>query len=228
LLDRVARLDLVVDVGMHRGEWADAVRNAHPGVVIHGFEPTPELMEDLTRKYASSPEVVLNGYALGANSGSAGLHLNADNPSLNSMVGPSSPFGEVVDVDVLAGDDYLEAATITKVDFLKVDVEGFDLDVLRGFHRSLSANLIDVVQFEYNEWTLLARHLLADFYELLDPVGYDIGKVHPNGVEFQPYPTSAENWRGPACVAVVRSRPDLRERLATTPRRSSLRRYGTL
>jgi FkbM family methyltransferase len=201
-----APIRTAIDVGMHQGAWTDTVLRLHPHAVVHGFEAAPGLASDLQRRYVADQRVVVNPYGLGAAPGRALLHVNPTHSSLNSLVAdPRAPAGEAVEVELARGDDYLEQHGLAHVDFLKVDVEGYDLEVLEGFGRALAARAIDVVQFEYNRWTLVARHFLADFYDLLGPLGYTIGKVHPGGVDFRPYRLDDENWRGPACVAVLSS-----------------------
>ena len=216
-----------LDVGMHQGSWTDTLLEVQPGAVVHGFEPAPAMAVGLVRRYAGNRRVVVNPFALGATPGRAVLHIDPRSTSVSSLVvGPSTAGREPVEVDVVCGDDYLTRSDIGHVDVLKIDVEGYDLEVLLGFRRALAAGAIDVVQFEYNPWTLIARHLLADFYDLLDPLGYAIGKIHPSGVDFRPYDLESENWRGPACVAVLRSQAATITALANVDRggRRSARR----
>ena len=44
-----------------------------------------------------------------------------------------------------------------------------------------------VVQFEFTLWATIARTWLADFYDVLAPLGYDVGKVYPSAVEWRSY-----------------------------------------
>ena len=60
---------------------------------------------------------------------------------------------------------------IESIDFLKVDTEGADIDVLQGFRNAFEQGAVTMAQFEYNDLSLkLSRTLLADFYELLTPL----------------------------------------------------------
>ena len=82
----------------------------------------------------------------------------------------------------MRGDDYADGHGITHIDFLKVDAEGADHLVLRGFERLLRAGRIDVVQFEYARFALTTHFLLADFYvepENRAVCGAYIGKRRP-------------------------------------------------
>jgi hypothetical protein len=55
----------------------------------------------------------------------------------------------------------------------------------------------------------MSRFLLRDFYQLLEPAGYLVGKIFPNGVDFRPYSPDDENFFGPNFLAVQRKADDL-------------------
>ena len=58
-----------------------------------------------------------------------------------------------------------------------------------------------------------SRTLLIDYYDLLQPLGYQLGKLRPNGVEFHEYDPDRENWIGPDYVAVLNDELDLIDKL---------------
>lgn len=218
-LRRLARLGLgvVIDVGSHEGLWTDQVLAASPSAVVHCFEPQPALGDLLEARFGSHPRVSVHRSALGSTSGRAVLHVNPRDTALTSLVPGTEPTVDV-EVDVERGDDVLRREGISQVDFLKVDAEGHDLEVLKGFGEALSGAAVRVVQFEYNVWNIHSRVLLADFYDLLEPLGYRLGKVHPDGVDFRPYSTAYENWVGPSCIAVHRDHPDHLQAIAVRGR----------
>lgn len=201
-------LRVAIDVGGFEGEWTALVRREQPGCAVHTFEPSPTVAELLAQRFAGDDLVIVNRCALGHESGEATLHVDRAAPSKTSLV-PSLADTRPVAVRVARGDDYLAEQGIEHVGFLKIDAEGHDLRVLEGFSDTLRAARITALQFEYNVWNVTSRALLADFYDLLEPLGYRIGKVHPDGVDYRPYDLALENWVGPACVAVHRDHPDV-------------------
>ena len=58
--------------------------------------------------------------------------------------------------------------------------------VLRGARTLLASQRISVVQFEYNRWWVYARSFLRDAFDFVQPLGYELGKLTPWGVEFYP------------------------------------------
>ena len=118
-------------------------------------------------------------------------------------------------VTCVTGDEQLDSLGIQKLDFLKVDAEGHDFEVLLGFAKSLESGRIDVVQFEYNYFTLLAGRSLRDFFILLTAHGFDLFRLLPNGLEASTYDQSIEDFRQSNWVAI-------RSRTLTEERRRSL------
>ena len=64
---------------------------------------------------------------------------------------------EWVEGRVSTGDDYCREHSVSSLDLLKVDTEGSDLQVLRGFREMLERRAIDVVQFEYGRASITSR-----------------------------------------------------------------------
>jgi FkbM family methyltransferase len=129
----------------------------------------------------NDPRVVIASAGLAAEAGDADVWLDAAHPDMASMTGPPphTASAQRVKCRVETGDAYLERNDIAVVDFLKLDVEGAELDVLHGFSHALQQDRIAIVQFEFTLWAAVARVWLADFYDLLAPLGFTIGKIFP-------------------------------------------------
>ena len=61
---------------------------------------------------------------------------------------------------------------------------------------------IRLIQFEYGIFNISSKDLLIDYFNLLTPLGFKIGKIFPRGVEFFDYHFSREDFRGNNYVAV--------------------------
>jgi hypothetical protein len=118
--------------------------------------------------------------------------------------------GNWVECAVTRGDDYLADRRIPTVDLLKIDVEGGELEVLRGFERSLHGQRVGAIQFEFNAWAVQAGVRLLDYYDLLLPLGFTIGKIFPTYVEWRDYRPAHELLVRANFLAVHESRPQLR------------------
>ena len=94
-------------------------------------------------------------------------------------------------VQVTTLDRVVEDRGIGHIDLLKIDVEGHELDVLRGAKETLEADRIDIVQFEFGGCNLDTRTNFQDFYYLLkEQYRFALFIVTPAG--FEPIDTYRE------------------------------------
>lgn len=214
---------VVFDVGAHRGRWSELARTILPGAEIHAFEIAPQTFAHLQAALGSKDGVVLNAIGLSDAEGDATLTFIPDLDTTSTLHEPMVAYARgstsvPVHVALTTGDRYLEARGLKRVDLLKIDTEGHDLAVLRGFARTLAVQPIPVIQFEHGYLAIPARVLLADFHAFLEPLGYTLGRLHPHAVAFKPYdPQRDEQFRVGNYVAVHESAPALRRRLSGLP-----------
>jgi FkbM family methyltransferase len=200
------------DVGAHRGLWTDLVQElAGPECRCYLFEPTPELFESLSVRLASSQNTFVNRLALADIDGSVDFLRYADGEStVNSLIvshdfhATESDPGTVIDVPVSTGDFYCQENGVDRIDLMKVDVEGGEMLVLRGFSNMISKQKISIVQFEYGYANGDAGHLMKDFYRFWESNGYRVGVLRRDGVAFQPFSYPLNNFdSGPNFVAAL-------------------------
>ena len=143
---------VVFDIGANNGEWLADVLRVNRSAQIHAFEPQQVLAE---RIVASHRDVKVINAAVGAEAGFLELFDYADHPGSQH----ASLVQGVIDavhggtarstrVRVVTLDDYCAEHHVARIDLLKIDVEGFELQVLRGARRMLEEGRIDAIQFE--------------------------------------------------------------------------------
>jgi FkbM family methyltransferase len=181
-LGRVAQLrrDAVIfDVGANIGSYTkQALEICGDGVVIHAFEPSASAFERLQKQFGNRPNVHLSRAGIGARAGRATLFSSEPGSVLASIHGSGT--GEEIEIVTL--DAYCEMREIERIDLLKLDLEGGELDALRGAERLLAANQIELVQFEFGEPSLGARTYFRDIFKLLSP-RFAIYRVLPAALE---------------------------------------------
>jgi len=153
----------VVDVGAHRGESFRHFSDLIPGDFTYfGFEPNPESFATLSGLAESSSysarSVSFLPTAVGATSGSVTLRItNASAVSgilvpepelLKRVPNGDHELKETVEVDQICVDDFIEQNHLGTVGVLKIDTEGYNLEVVRGASNSLRQGLVDVVVCE--------------------------------------------------------------------------------
>jgi FkbM family methyltransferase len=173
VLQRLAplRCTVVFDVGSHLGRWAKLAERHFGGSVIHAFEISHSTYENLSRRFPSG-NVVLNDFGLSDIPGNVTYKDYGINSEVNTIIvravfhdGEVTP--ELVNARVSTGDTYCRERGISHIDFLKIDVEGAEHLVLKGFAGLLRSRSIRVIQFEYGYTHGDAGFLMKDFFCVL-------------------------------------------------------------
>lgn len=151
LVDLARDARLAFDVGANVGYTSVLMARAmrHPEAEIHAFEPDPEnfavLRENLRRQEVD--RVVANASALSSAPGTASLHLSTENFGDHTLA--PAPDRRSIDVLLDTFDRYYDANCRPRaVDLVKIDVQGHELDVLRGMQEALREGRIRHVLFE--------------------------------------------------------------------------------
>jgi FkbM family methyltransferase len=204
----------IVDAGANVGDWTRAAHARCPGARITAFEISPATFEQLRARTAGLAGVTCVPSGLGERAGTVRLRHYAQAPALStaSQYPHGLPFVEI-EAPVMAGADWAAQAGVAHIELLKIDVEGMEDAVLRGFEPLLAQGAIDLVQFEYGRVNILSRFLLADFHAYFAERGYVVGKIHPDHVDFRDYTLADEDFMGPNYLACRRDRADLLQAL---------------
>jgi FkbM family methyltransferase len=207
---RDAEMRVVFDIGANVGDWATLASRCFSRSTIHCFEIMPSTFDVLTENMGTVANVAVNGFGLSDRAGEVELKYYPGYSTVTSIFDyPQGLASTRVTGRVTTGDEYVESHGIERIDFMKLDVEGSEHLVLKGFSRMLDSGKIEMIQFEYGTINILTKFLLHDFYKLLTAKGYVIGKIYPRYVEFRDYQFGHEDFLGPNYLAVRESRKDL-------------------
>ena len=172
--------DLFVDVGANIGLYS--LLMASQGCDVISVEPAPEarrMLEANLGLNGVTTEIVT--CALGRAPGRSALtaELGSMNYLVNDAGGAAVATETVTEVEVMTLDDLLGERTAAGV---KVDVEGFELDVVLGASRALAEQRIGVLQLEWNH---MARERFGrdrdDVARALDAAGYVLARPDDQG-----------------------------------------------
>jgi FkbM family methyltransferase len=137
------KAEVFVDVGAYSGLYTVLACVANPALRAVTFEPNPGRLAQLTANMTANglrDRVTVMGTALSARSGRATLAIPPDD-STATLAGPA-PGDRTVEVPVTTGDAALAGLP---VDLVKIDVEGFEPEVLLGMSRLLTTRRPEII-----------------------------------------------------------------------------------
>lgn len=185
---------VVFDVGANVGDYSLLIRRELPQAKILAFEPAAATYQQLRQELSQSARhSEITPYNFGFSDADRSLELfsyaiEGNEVSLLASVDRRLPTQNVsVDVQhseeihVRTLDRFCAAESITRIDLLKLDVEGHELAVLRGAREMLGRGAIRIIQFEFGPANIYSRTFFYDFWTLLSEA-FDIFRIVPNGV----------------------------------------------
>jgi FkbM family methyltransferase len=144
-LAKQAELKVIYDIGANVGTWSVLAKSIIPSASLHAFEPLPAHHDGFVNNVRGLDNVTLHRIALGATNTEAVLHVT-NYTDASSMLQPteiSSSCGvaEVAQFSVPLRrlDDYRVEQGLPWPDLIKLDVQGFELEVLKGASECLRA-----------------------------------------------------------------------------------------
>lgn len=179
----------IIDGGSHDGEWMSTAGLAFDEeggeVEFHCFEPMKSSFEKL--KGIVMPRTILNNCALSKEDGDAILYAHVEGSACASLVGRDlSHFNENASliqerVKTRNLKSYCDEKGIKRIDFLKLDVEGWEFHVLESIIDWIRTGAVRFIQIEYGFTNVDTRTYLRDFYKLLRPQ-YNFFRIMPEGL----------------------------------------------
>ncbi|NDE14528.1 FkbM family methyltransferase [bacterium] len=133
---------IVFDIGTR----ADSEFTDYPGIV-HYFEPMPEFIDKLSKLKTLNTTSYYNQFGLSDSTAILNYYpryQSFHNRTVSCSVDDSK---NVIKLNVKTANEYISEHKIIHIDFIKIDTEGHELHVLKGFGTYL--NIVDRIQFEY-------------------------------------------------------------------------------
>ena len=166
-------IETVFDIGANIGITACELNDLFPKALIYAFEPVPDTFIKLKKRTFSRTSIKCFETALGNEICSKMIDIGTRS-DLVSFVESTNSGNEIkIKVDTL--DQITQVKNIKRIDFLKIDTEGFDLEVLKGAEKLLMKQRIEFIQVETKLGGPAKRFVpLQEFNEFLNPLGYDL------------------------------------------------------
>jgi len=161
---------LIFDVGANVGEYSEKILEFNPSVHIQCFEPIPDTFKQLTLNHKESNNVMLNNFALSNVMGSRSMYeygkLNGRN-SLEKHPDLISERTNKIETTLQTIDHFCEVNKIDFIDYIKIDVEGHEVNVIKGAEKLIKEKKIGSIQFEYNYLWKNTSNTIEDVFTIL-------------------------------------------------------------
>lgn len=204
LADLDAERPVVFDVGANEGAFVTNVLSLRPGARVHAFEPNPPTFRRLASRFAGSA-VRANPLGVSDKAGTLEIvdYAGAEGSTHASFTprGMSElrPAGEAerplvrTPVAVTTLDAYAAENGVDVIDYLKIDVEGHEREVLVGARGLLTTGRVRAIQMEVNAHNAVTGFSLYRIADLLPD--FEIFKILPDGAYRIEYRTFHDLFR---------------------------------
>ncbi len=187
---RVGRNDAVLfDVGANKGEFSRRILDAwqERTFQLFVFEPSRKTFSLLQEALPKAPSVHLVNMGLGERPDTVELYTDRDGSGLASVYARDLShrhidFSKHETVELTTLDMFCEQNAIASIDFLKLDVEGHELAVLRGGKKMFDAGDVRIVQFEFGGCNIDSRTYFRDYYNFFKK-DFELYRILSNGLK---------------------------------------------
>jgi FkbM family methyltransferase len=188
-------LGIVVDIGANRGQFALAVRQWAPRARVISFEPLPGPASIFRSLFSDDDRVLLHQAAIGPRPEQRTMHVSGrdDSSSLLPISSVQTAMfpgtGEIATTEVHVGplEEFMTADDLHKPAMLKLDVQGFEFDALRGCESLLKhfdwvyceCSFVELYSGQKMAWEVIDWLLARDFclVGMFNPAYDDCGQA---------------------------------------------------
>lgn len=176
----------VFDIGAYHGEWTTTYRGLFPAAQVYAFEPFPESRKVLNEAFAGESNVTIVAAAMGDAEGERSFYVN-QHAATNSLLRVDErtdaslvshellTLQAELTVPVKTIDGFCQERGISRLNLLKIDVQGAEVMVLRGGADMLRRKAIDLI---YTELQIMHHYQnQSHYFEVCDYLyrtGYDL------------------------------------------------------
>lgn len=179
---------VVFDVGANVGDYAKAIIGifADANYRLYCFEPSSKTFEVLSSNVTKSEKVLLINLGISNKQSKQTLYTDNDGSGMASLTKRNLEYRNIhmdksEEVNLTTIDIFCKQNKINQIDFLKLDIEGFELDALNGGIELINKNAIKYIQFEFGGCNIDTRTYFKDFFFFLKEK-YTIYRVLQDGL----------------------------------------------
>jgi FkbM family methyltransferase len=159
------KLEIIFDIGAHKGEFSKSILNIKTTKKIYAFEPQKKIFNEYSKILNKNQKIKYINFALSDVSGKRRIQINKKtSTSTFSKININSNWFKIKNlllggynrssflkneyVKTSTGDKFIKLFKLKYIDLLKIDTEGHEYFVLKGFKKSFKKNSIKSILIE--------------------------------------------------------------------------------
>lgn len=198
----------IFDCGGNTGSYTELILELKDKLVggeldVHIFEPSQTCYDILDKKFCNLTNIYTHKYAVSDRNSSTELYypwVGSTGASLSIDVSKAQGTGcfelQSERVVSVALDDFCDENQIKHIDYIKLDIEGYELTALQGMHKMLLEHRVSYIQIEIGAASLVTKSMLYDVWNMLS-ADYNFYLVLNRGVvQIKKYKPDLECFHG--------------------------------
>jgi FkbM family methyltransferase len=171
----------VIDVGANTGQFARLIHRICPAAKVFSFEPLPDCQSELEATLEQIPGSKKFPFAVGDTTGSVQMQRSAFSPCSSLLNGtkhlgdviPEAAITNSINVPLERLDDVLIKESLDPGILVKLDVQGYEIPVIRGALQTLERAAVVVVEVCFFRRLYEGQPLFDDIYRTLRDLGFN-------------------------------------------------------
>jgi len=178
---------VVFDVGANAGQYTEMILSSlGKRTKVYCFEPNEATFSVLKSNHGAKESVLCYNIGLSDKEESLVLYSNGEISDMASLYHRHLDHANIImkpisQIPLTTLDLFCKREKVERIDFLKMDVEGHELSVLKGAAQMISSGRIAFMQFEFGDCNVDSRTFFRDFFEFLAP-HYKIFRILHRGL----------------------------------------------
>lgn len=173
-----------IDIGTNKGIYLYQAEKVVKSGKIYGFEPNESLVNYIQPLF---PKVEMFTYAVSSQTGTSVLNIPKKGNSLQDTRASLETMGddvEKIEIKTITLDDWATQKNISKIDLVKIDVEGHELDSIKGCEHILQTiKPTFIIEIELRH----AKYPITEIFDFMASFGYEVFYFDRKTLRLQPF-----------------------------------------